>query len=496
MIMSRRSAENAARPLLGLAFRYDQALLALLAGAALISRFLVINRKSIWIDEAISWQSANVSLRSMFDMTAQDKHPPLYYGVLHFWVKVFGNSEASLRAPSAILGAATILLLAVIGWRAGGRLLGLAAAVLLLFNPAHLAASQEARMYALAGFLAVAASAMLASYITKPSVPRFLGYAALMSALIYTHYNGLMVVGVHGLIFVGYGVHELTRKRSVWILTAGLGTLAVLGLAYVPWFSTFRATLDAGAPYYIPAPSVSVVRATSQSLLGLDAAKAFWLAFSLPLLGLGVFGLVRRRRDPLVVATGAVAFVIVAQILFSMVKTPVFSVRQAAPYTPGLAFVMALGLVEMVSLAKRWHGAAAAGYAAIALFGVAMLMVMAVRVERTYTGPSRQDWRSVAADLSGTSKPVYIAPGFQSFSLSYYTSTLKVTPLWQKDLNRIAQGGEPLKPEKTHTDSLLIVQGGFGQDVIPAFKRYFYLSGLQQYSGDITTYVMHPLDSP
>src|SRR3970040_2354344 len=92
--------------------RLDYLLLAALAAAALLSRFWHIDHKSIWLDEALSWRTASSSLKDMFALTAQDAaHPPFYYGVLHYWMQLAGNSAASLRAPSAISGTVTIVTL-------------------------------------------------------------------------------------------------------------------------------------------------------------------------------------------------------------------------------------------------------------------------------------------------------------------------------------------------------------------------------------------------
>ena len=467
---------------------------ALLAVVALLSRFLLIDSKSVWIDEAVSWRFANLPLRQMFDQTAHDAHPPFYYGVLHFWVDLFGNSEAALRAPSAIAGAATIVLLAVIGWRAGGWLLALAAGSLLLLNPAHLAASQEARMYALVGLLTLASSVALAGFIAKPSVLRFASYAALAIGLIYTHYSGFIAVAAQGLVFGVYGLDRAVRNRNGWILVGGLVLVAVLALAYVPWWSTFRAHPRPGGAGGYPSVSVELVTNTSRSALGLSQAGDGWLVLALPLLLLGVYGLAKRWRDPRVLSVAAIALVPVGQILVSIWLEPVLDARQVAPYTPGLAFVMALGLAEMVTLARRWSRFVKPGYAGLAAFSLAVLIIMAVRFEWTYTAPSRQDWRSVAADLSGRPDPIYIAPGYQWQSLEYYRGTpFGVTALFQADLNRIAQGGDPVPPEKRQTDIILVAYGGSGQAVVPAFERYFEVEGTKQYTGGITTYTLHPL---
>jgi hypothetical protein len=470
--------------------------LCLLSALAFFTRFWAIDHKSLFLDEAVSWRFANASLTNMFDLTAHTSHPPFYFFVLHYWVDVFGNSEAALRAPSAVAGAASIVVLAAIGWRVGGRPLASIAALLLLLNPAHLAASQEARMYALLGLLSLSASGVLASFIIKPSILRFAAYASLMAAVIYTHYSGLMVVGVHGLLFAGYGMSELVRKRSAWVLLAGLATAAVLGLAYIPWLSTFREHLATGVPEDIAQPSVMLVRDASRSLLGLDDARAAWLVFSLSLLGLGTYGLIKRWRDPFAMCVGALALVPVAQILVSIWLTPVFSLRQAAPYAPGLAFVLALGFIEAVALVRQAPRLVPEGYAPIALLGVAMLIVMALGVQKTYTAPSRQDWRSVAADLAGTSEPIILAPGYQWQTLAYYRGTsFGVTPIWSADLARIQHGAVPVPEAQLQRDGILIVQGGGGHSVVPAFEQYFNVEGLKQYLGGITTYSLRPIST-
>ena len=90
---------------------------------ALGLRLYDIGDKSIWLDEAWSWRAARLSLGDMVDWTAQDRHPPLYYGLLHYWTDALGDSEASLRLPSAIASAVSAVLLAVAGWRVGGWML-------------------------------------------------------------------------------------------------------------------------------------------------------------------------------------------------------------------------------------------------------------------------------------------------------------------------------------------------------------------------------------
>jgi 4-amino-4-deoxy-L-arabinose transferase-like glycosyltransferase len=467
--------------------------LCCLSALALFTRFWAIDHKSLWLDEAQSWQTANASLKNMFDLTAQDAgHPPFYYGVLHFWTQLAGNSEASLRAPSALSGAGTIVLLAVVAWRVGGWLLALAASLLLLSNGVFLAASQEARMYALVGLLTLASSVALAAFIAKPSVVRFVAYAALAIGLIYTHYSGFIAVAAQGLVLGVYGLDRAIRKRNGWILVAGLVFVAVLILAYIPWWSTFRAHPDQGLAGGYPQASVELVTNTGRSALGLDEAHGGWLVLALPLLLLGLYGLAKRWRDPRALSVGAIALVPVGQILISIWYEPILDARQVAPYIPGLAFVCALGFVEAVALPGRLVRFAPAGYAAVLLAGMAMLVLMTMRVEQIYYGPPRQDWRAVEADLRGA--PVVIAPGWQNKSLEYYRgSAFGVTPLWLGIVGKMTVGYVPIPRASIGSETTLVLQGYKGHALLPGLQQYFSTEVLHAYTEFITTYRLRPL---
>jgi hypothetical protein len=78
-----------------------------------------------------------------------DQHPPLYYTLLHCWVQVLGDSQASVRALSALFGALTIPVAYLLGRRLVDEKVGLVSALVLAISPFHVRFAQEARMYTL-----------------------------------------------------------------------------------------------------------------------------------------------------------------------------------------------------------------------------------------------------------------------------------------------------------------------------------------------------------
>jgi len=76
-----------------------------------------------------------------------DQHPPLYYTLLHFWIKLTGDNPGDVRMLSAILGTLTIPVMFLLGRRLMGTTVGLLAALILALSPFHVRFAQETRMY-------------------------------------------------------------------------------------------------------------------------------------------------------------------------------------------------------------------------------------------------------------------------------------------------------------------------------------------------------------
>ena len=102
--------------------------IAIVALAALV-RFWRLDYHSFWFDEAVSldWAEDNPAFiwANTFPLL-NDKHPPAYYLLLHYWQKglaLFGleHSDVALRSLGAILGVLTVLGVLLLARRLSGR---------------------------------------------------------------------------------------------------------------------------------------------------------------------------------------------------------------------------------------------------------------------------------------------------------------------------------------------------------------------------------------
>ncbi len=142
----------------------------ILAGAVL--RLHGLDRTSIFNDEAASWSLARLSFIGMLRGTEADVHPPLYHVILYATMHLFGDSAATMRLPSALMGIANIYLIYRLGTVLWDRLTGVFAAPLLSFASFDIWYSQEARMYALLCLLATACALTTVLVLQRPSWTR------------------------------------------------------------------------------------------------------------------------------------------------------------------------------------------------------------------------------------------------------------------------------------------------------------------------------------
>ena len=95
---------------------YTGILISLIFIVGFYLRFLYLNTP-LWYDEACSWQTAIQSFPFgiMHDLLNNDiQHTPLYFFILHFWIKIFSQSEIAMRSLSFIFGIASMPLVYII----------------------------------------------------------------------------------------------------------------------------------------------------------------------------------------------------------------------------------------------------------------------------------------------------------------------------------------------------------------------------------------------
>ena len=225
------------------------ALYLVIGGDVLIGVLLRFRSTSkLWLDEA---QSVNISAHPLSQLTQYLRHdgaPPLYYVVLHFWMRVVGSTDLDVRALSGIFGVLS-LVAAYFALRAWwDSELALIALAILAVLPYAIYFGTETRMYSLVMMLSALMLWALRCHMNRPRIWTASVLAVLGALLLYTHYWSiylLSVIGLYGLI--RWWLHRQETPRRDWLLPASMAGSFILWAPWLPIFNTQR--LHTGTPW-------------------------------------------------------------------------------------------------------------------------------------------------------------------------------------------------------------------------------------------------------
>jgi mannosyltransferase len=214
---------------------------AIVGSLAVVTVGLVLRfwtRSDLWLDEALTVDIARRPLSQLHHLLRQDGAPPLYYVLLHFWMKVFGTSDEGVRSLSGVISVVTLPL----AWLAGrryGRASAWAVLVLVATAPFAIYYGTEARMYSLVMLLTVLGFLALDRAMAKCTIWNFAAVAVVTAALLYTQYWALYLVATIAVWLLWQGrkgqPDAAKRTNARW----SFGALIVGCVAFVPWLPTF-----------------------------------------------------------------------------------------------------------------------------------------------------------------------------------------------------------------------------------------------------------------
>jgi hypothetical protein len=371
----------------------QSSVLVLILLFALFLRLWHIQRESFWADEgwtmllsdAYSSDPSPVgSLSDVVRIMADDQHPPLYFAMLHYWIRLTGNSEFAIRLFSAFASLIGVALIYRLGKEMFSPGAGVAAALILALTDNDIMLAREARHYAQMSALVIASSLFYWRMLKNPNRGNGVGWLLTSIALMYTHYLG-------GFILLVQGLHTVLFVRPFRRVPDLLFRLALVGVAWLPWAFVFigQASVRYTRPilYQSTMPNTSETFAIVRSdLIG----SHFGLTGGLILLGLVYVAYVNgaarlsflRRFRPTLYALLWLAIPILVIVGINP-RFPILTTRNFLIVTPVIALLIGHGLMNLDRVART--------LAIAVLIGVSLITVDAYHIKPPY--------RDMAADI-------------------------------------------------------------------------------------------------
>ncbi len=176
---------------------------------ALGFRFLYMDN-ALWYDEACSWATATDNAGIMHNLLNVDlQHTPLYFVLLKFWIKFFGQSETAMRSLSLIFGALTVPFSYIVGNKISKN--AIFSSMVCAVSPLLVLFSSEVRMYSLVVFLVLLSINFLIDYEQKGDKKSLLKLVGINILIPYTFVGGILY---NLSLIICYSAYLLKNKKD------------------------------------------------------------------------------------------------------------------------------------------------------------------------------------------------------------------------------------------------------------------------------------------
>jgi 4-amino-4-deoxy-L-arabinose transferase-like glycosyltransferase len=368
--------------------------------------------QSLWLDEAISANVAKMPIGEIVkNFSVGDFHPPIFYWFLDLWTKFFGSNVIVLRLSSVLFSLVTIYFVYLIGNKIKNKKIGILAALFLAFNPLFVYYSQELRMYSMATmWLIIGLYYFVKIKNKKYNIKDLVIFNLMMGLAFGTFYGSIFLIA-------SFAFYFLIKKewKLFWLTNIGTG-LAIIIL--IPLLLT-----------QVKNSQIMLVQITNWTLvLGKVNFKNLLLIplkFSLGrisfypkilyyLMGviwsLIIFGWVLKNKKESNWLKIFLVMPLILAIIFS-IKSPLLQ------YFRFLYLVPIMCLVLAINCDKKWQK--------ILIGGGFLIFSLVYLLNSNYY---REDWKSVASQISDDRSHVYMISSF-SDPIKFYDPNIQISDI-------------------------------------------------------------------
>ena len=351
-------------------------------------------------DEIASVHISMGSFSHVIDLSIQDRvHPPLYYLLLAFWIKLFGSSEISVRALSVMVSAIFLVVLYRLALKFTNTMGALFVVLICSLSPYFVFYGEQARPYSLVSCFSTLSFYFLLKHFEQPDHKQWsVLYGLSCMGLIYSQYMGLLV------LLPEFAAILISKVRGKYkLLSCGLTGM----LSIVVWFEVMAKTLTPAyllknekgqtgldwilKPALIDLPAFYVYifgRLPIEGKLKLILIALLLLVFAFLVASI----VIRHKSVDLRLALTLIALSLFAPVAAWIISRfgpkSIWASRQLIG--SAVFFICLLGMGMTVGIRRRWVGG---------VLGSMLLMWCVVTVPEAFPQHSRPPWRSMAHTL-------------------------------------------------------------------------------------------------
>ncbi len=205
--------------------------------AHVIFKFGALDRLELQGDEAFSVFFAQQTIPELLETLNGEANPPLYYLLLHFWIKFFGIGFIAVKSLNLVLSLGTALALILLSKRLANLLMAIFVSVCFLFSNLHFDFSHEIRAFQLVLLLTLLSYYLFFTFLETKKWKYLIFLSLVTVALPMSHYNAVLVPFTQFVISIFYLRSTFSSIIKIW------GAYLIAGLLFLPQLFVFRSVV-------------------------------------------------------------------------------------------------------------------------------------------------------------------------------------------------------------------------------------------------------------
>lgn len=271
---------------------------------------------------------------------------PLYWILLHFWIKLFGISEFSMRFPSLIFSFLSVVLVFIMGRKLFNKRVGIIASIIMGLSPFHIWYAQEARDYSMLLFFGMLSSWLVYKAINEKRLKIWAFFILASIAGLYTNYFFIFILIAQLIYIVAVSRQlKLNFRSFIPFLIIGAGFLPYLRLFLNKFFAVWQG-------FWLGKPGIYSLRITLENfMLGYNASTPFYLCVDILIVIVFIIAIVKLKRNQtmpgMVFCLYLFLIPVIAAFVFSRVFFSVYLDRGLIIASPYFYLILAVGLAGL-----------------------------------------------------------------------------------------------------------------------------------------------------
>ena len=391
--------------------RYAQILLCL-TFFGIILRFYNLGYNSLWLDEAVTYETSLKSFGEIWTIISTgDFNPPLFYWIENGML-LFGNNELVLRVIPAVLGVLTIPLFYLIGKELLDRNVGILAATLLAFSSFHIFYSQEARAYSAMLFFASLSILFFLKALKENDIKNWILFGFFSAVAFWLHFYVIVLIAA---LIIYTLIVQLPRYRenlnAIKPVAIGAITFIILSLPLILLaIQRFASRTESAPTFGVQGFAIIVETFRQMSTFG---DLGFFLLVIFFIIGFVQIFLIDKKKG----------FLLVTILLFTFLISYILSFKM--PMMPRHLIFLLIIFFMGISLSYRAFFSLFRHRGIVYILMVIFILINIPVLANYYSGYSKEDWRGFSVNMQKMTQDgdkLVLVPSYMALPLNYYYS--------------------------------------------------------------------------